>query len=94
MSSNNILGVFIGTGVSTSSKYSRGYYNVSVWGNFVGTIQLQRSFDGVTWLVAKELSAASEGYGYEAEDKVLYRFECTAYTSGSINYRMGMRNAN
>lgn len=65
---------------------------------YVGTIQLERSFDGGnTWIVANiggsgALAQYSTGtpvsltFG-EPEKNVLYRLNCTAYTSGTINYR-------
>ena len=70
--------------------------NVSIWGTFSASVRLERSFDGgTTWL---PLTAA--GYSMyawtapasetleEVEANVLYRFDCTAYTSGTINYRL------
>ena len=67
-----------------------------VW---TGTIQLERSFDGgLTWLVCNiggsgALAVWSAGtplsltFG-EPEKNVLYRLNCTAYTSGPIYYRL------
>lgn len=71
-------------------------FNVSGWGTFVGTVQLQRSFDsGVTWLPQTLLGAATNSWTApfsekitETESGVLYRLACTAYTSGTINYRI------
>jgi hypothetical protein len=71
-------------------------FNVSLWGTFVATVQLERSFDnGTTWLpltangtqVMKWTAPASESTG-ETEAGVLYRLNCTAYTSGTVNYRL------
>lgn len=65
---------------------------------YVGTVQMERSFDGGnTWVVANiggsgALAQYSAGtpvsltFG-EPEKQVLYRLNCTAYTSGTINYR-------
>lgn len=71
-------------------------FNVSVWGTFVGTIQLERSFDGgTTWLPIT--SAGSAAFKYtapaseqqtEPEAAARYRMNCTTYTSGTINYRL------
>jgi hypothetical protein len=74
----------------------RGRFNVSIWGDFDGTVQFQRTFDGgATWLACSkpDLSRAdfSETVSFvveETEDNVDYRLICTAYTSGTINYRM------
>ena len=65
---------------------------------FAATVQLERSFDGgSTWIVcnAGSLGALAQWtagpvsltFG-EPEKNVLYRFNCTAYTSGTINYRI------
>lgn len=87
-----LVGSFNATGATDFIYLSKSYYNLSVWGTFVGTVQLQRSFDdGVTWLVAKEVSEPYEGVGLEAEFKVRYRMQCTAFTSGVINFRVGTR---
>lgn len=67
--------------------------------NFVGTVQLERSFDaGATWLVCNVgsggfLAQWNAGtpvnltFG-EPEKNVLYRLNCVAYTSGTISYRI------
>jgi hypothetical protein len=67
--------------------------------NYVGTIQLERSFDGgATWIVANiggsgtlaqwtAGTPVSLSFG-EPEKQTLYRLNCTAYTSGTINYRI------
>ncbi len=66
--------------------------------SFVATIQIERSFDGgQTWLpcniggngVLAQYTAGtpvSLTFG-EPEREVLYRLNCLAYTSGTINYR-------
>ena len=66
---------------------------------YVGTVQIERSFDGgKTWLVCNiggggTLAQFAAGtpvsitFG-EPEKNVLYRLNCTAYTSGTINYRV------
>ena len=65
---------------------------------WVGTVQVEKSFDGgATWLVdntnvAGTLAQFAAGtpvcYQFtEAERNVLRRANCTAYTSGVINYR-------
>ena len=71
---------------------------------FVGTVNIERSFDGAnTWLPcnvggAGTLSQFSAGtvvnvaFG-EPEKGVYYRVNCVAYTSGTINYRMSTNGA-
>ena len=73
-----------------------GKFNVSLWGTFVATAQLERSFDGgTTWLpctdnsgTVQTWSAAMTIVAEEPESGVLYRLNCTAYTSGTVNYRV------
>jgi len=71
-------------------------FNITTRGTFVGTFQLERSFDGGTnwhpltaagnplyvWTAPESESAQEDQFG------VLYRLDCTAYTSGTINYRI------
>lgn len=89
-------GTFTGTGQSAAVVVQPNGFNVSEWGTFAATVQLERSFDnGVTWLPVTangtqlELFTApvSENWA-ETEAGVLYRLNCTAYTSGTVNYRI------
>lgn len=72
----------------------------AVW---AGSVQLERSFDGgATWLVCGvggggvgAIYAGADLAGQpvsivasEPERQVLYRLNCTTYTSGTINYRI------
>jgi hypothetical protein len=94
-----VSGVFSAVGQSELFHALGGHtFNVSGWGSFSGSVQLERSFDkGVTWLYLTAAgtqiyiwqSAFSES-AEEHEYNVLYRFNCTALTSGQINYRMSM----
>ena len=71
-------------------------FNISLWGTFVATIQLERSFDGgTTWLPLTamgnqiyQFSAPCSETCVETEAGVLYRWNCTAYTSGTVNHRI------
>lgn len=72
-------------------------FNIAIWGTFVATLQLEKSFDGgTTWLpVSKDSSGSVATYTsavnlgiYEPEKDVLYSWNCTAYTSGTVNYRI------
>jgi hypothetical protein len=81
---------FTATGQSAVNNALRGDYNASVWGTFVGTVVLERSFDGgTTWLSVKSVTAPTEVAGVEAENGVSYRFNVSAYTSGTIDVRFG-----
>lgn len=75
----------------------KGPFNISLWGTFVATVRVARSFDGgTTWLpVAKNVDGDEASYDepvslsvFEAEHNVLYSVECTAFTSGTVNYRI------
>ena len=70
---------------------------------WVGVVQLERSFDGGSTYFVCGVGGAGQGAIYnggllagqsisvvfaEPEKGVLYRLNCTAYTSGSINYRL------
>lgn len=73
-----------------------GRINVTVWGTFSATVQIERSFDGSTWhAVSKDVDGTAASYtaGFslvvaEPELGVRYRINCTAFTSGTINYRI------
>lgn len=69
-------------------------------GSWNASVQIERSFDGgTTWVVAGVGGTGTQAvYStnnqdvsvelYEPERGVLYRLDCTAYTSGTINYRI------
>lgn len=70
-------------------------------GAWNGTVQLERSFDGgTTWIVCGAGGTGQQAIyttatgadvsvtGSEPELGVAYRLRCTAYVSGTINYRM------
>lgn len=72
-------------------------FNFALWGTFVGTARLEKSFDGgATWLpccedntgTAAAYTAPVNLSGFEPEYGVLYRWNCTDYTSGTVNYRI------
>lgn len=91
---------FAATGQSGSFRL-RGKGNILIYGG-AATVKVERTFDsGTTWkvvsrdLVGNEASyttssaaAAVNTWLEEPEDGVLYRFNCTAYTSGSVVCRM------
>jgi hypothetical protein len=72
-------------------------FNVSVWGTFVGTVVLERSFDsGANYIpvlryctnTAVSYTAPSSEVLPEPEGGVIHRLRCSAYTSGTINWRL------
>lgn len=98
----SVTGTLTATGQSGSlspaaglSKIDSAPFNVSLWGTFVATVQLERSFDGgTTWLPLTALGSSlaftapcSEVFE-ETEEGVAYRLNCTAFTSGTVNYRL------
>lgn len=80
-----------------------GYFTISLKATaFSGTVVVERSFDnGTTWyqvcipetatLLSLVLSGAvSQSFNlYEPEDDVIYRVRVSAFTSGSLDVRIG-----
>ena len=91
-----VTGTFAATGQSASVAPVTGRaFNVSLWGTFSATIRLERSFDGSNWLpltangtVLESFTGACSDQWQEDEVGVQYRLNCTAYTSGTVNYRI------
>lgn len=95
----NVTGTFTGTGQSAAfhpmvADLPYASFNMSLWGTFAGTVQLERSFDGATWLPLTERGSSITFTGpcseifEEPEPSAQYRLNCTSYTSGTINYRL------
>ena len=90
---------FIGTGQSPA-VHVEGRFNLSIYGSGNGTVQIERSFDGgTTWIpLSKDFDGNIAAYNPntneisliadEPESGMLYRFNCTAHTSGTINTRI------
>ena len=99
---SKVTGTFSATGAGDSIKVDRynGNFNISLQNFGVATVVLQRSFDRhsvdddatATWedVTDGSFNADVSKSGYEPEDKVYYRFNCTAWTSGDIDYHIGM----
>lgn len=92
-----ISGTFAATGQSTAFvPFAGRAANISIWGTFVASLQLKRSFDGGTTLLpltaaGTTLYAWSSPISESFEDDeagVQYYLVCTAYTSGTVNYRI------
>lgn len=87
MASVNLSGSFTSTGQSDEVRVS-GWFNLSISGTWSATVVVERSFDeGSTWVSVESFTSNAEKRGYETED-VLYRLNCTAYTSGTVSYRI------
>lgn len=74
-----------------------GWFNFTVYGTFSGTVVLEKSFDGgVTWVgtqipfttTAVSTTTVKSFQVFEPERGVLYRSNCTAYSSGTANTRI------
>ena len=92
-----VTGSFTAVGQSeTLAPHAGRGFNVSLWGAFAGAVRLERSFDaGTTWLPISAAgtplytwTAPASESAQEDEAGVLYRLNCTAYTSGTITYRL------
>jgi len=92
-----VSAAFVFYGAFNTCIYGSGGPN----GPWVGSVQIERSFDaGATWIICgvggggQQAVYTSTGAGDvsivvgEPEKGVAYRLHCTAYTSGTINYRM------
>lgn len=83
----SITETFTGTGAGSESiqvTYD-GNFTISVSGIGTATIALQRSLDsGTSWKTVESYTADTEKNGYEPDPSALYRFNCTAWTSGTV----------
>lgn len=84
---------------SPAKRDQNGAFNIALTGTAVATVQLEKSFDGgTTWcaiyaggIQLKQWSYSSGNFAEtatESEAGVLYRLNCTAFTSGSLAYRL------
>ena len=85
-----------------ASRSTTNPFNIVLNGTAVATVQLERSFDnGVTWVTINAGGSPLYQWNYntaslanfseqaeETEQGVFYRLNCTAYTSGTVNYRI------
>ena len=91
-----IAGSFAGTGASAAVAVA-GRFNINLAGFGSATVKVERSFDdGSNWHVASRDAAGAEAaytanaslVADEPETGVLYRLNCTAFSSGPIAYRI------
>ena len=84
-----ISGELAATGTSEGTIELAKDFSLSLRGTWVGTVLVERSFDdGVEWGTVESFTENTEKWGYEPEG-ALYRVRCSAYTSGTILYRLG-----
>ena len=80
-----LLGSFTGTGNDGAFISFLGPFNFAAWGGS-GTIVLEASFDGgTTWI---GVPANDSGTVISVATGVMYRARCSAFTSGTVNYRI------
>lgn len=68
-----------------------GYFNISISGNWVATVTVQRSFDkGSTWFDVDAWETNAQEYGFEAERGVQYRagVKTGDYNGGTVVLRL------
>jgi hypothetical protein len=89
-----VSGTLTSTGAGDRTGVS-GAFNASLTGTFAATLRLERSFDGgATYEPLTALGTAITFTGpcsetfEEPEADVRYRWNCTSYTSGTIQYRI------
>lgn len=103
-----LSGQFSAPGVSKAFP-CYGAFNVVAYGSggpngsWTGSVQLERSFDGgTTWIVAS-VAGAQAVYATgkdvslmvtEIEKGVAYRWDCTALSVGTLNYRFSTNGLN
>jgi len=86
-----VTGQFTQTGVSASFTPIPGRgFNVTIWGNWQGALQLNRSFDGgTTWIPVDTSLIQNVSKVYvEPEAGVMYQLDCTGFVNGPVNYRI------
>jgi len=97
MAAAKATGTFGGTANGNVANVDRGPIALDIWNVFVGTVVLERSIDaGVTWIpVNYNYSATPISFTAPASamienvESCQYRWRCSAYTSGTISYRIG-----
>jgi hypothetical protein len=83
----SIEGTITGTGTTSATTLS-GIFNLSLTGFGTATVVLQRSTDGgITWGAVESFTADAEKTG-ESAGSCKYRLNCSAYTSGTIKYKL------
>lgn len=98
MADGVVTGTFAATGQSSAICFGPDGNggNVSIFGTFSATLALQRSFDGgTTWINVTDAYGTALPYTApatfrvdEPERGVIYRLNCSAYTSGTVSYRL------
>jgi len=97
LNTGNITGTLT-SATNTASVPIGGKFTLSISGFGTASVNLERSFDGTNWKVVDTFTGNTEKNGEEwatgldangNRTKVLYRLNCTSYTSGTIAYYLG-----
>jgi hypothetical protein len=85
----SVSGTFAATGTSAAQNHSGGgLLGLSISGTFVGTIKLER-YMGAAWHTIETYTSITEKNVSTASASILYRLNCSAYTSGTVTYYLG-----
>jgi len=81
---SSVSKTFTAVEASDSIFVTKSNFTISLSGFGVASVVLQRKIDGSNWRTVETFTEDSEMNGYEPSSNAEYRFNCTAYTSGSI----------
>jgi hypothetical protein len=81
MAQKRLKHVFTATGNSDNLHF-QGYFSLSLSGFGAGTVKVQRKVNG-QWKDVDSYTANAEDEGFDGAGHE-YRFNCSAYTSGSL----------
>lgn len=97
---NAVVSGTIGSATHGDPFTALGPFNVTVWGTFVATWGVQKCFDGgTTWIPFVNYALLTPPDGplsiiiSEPEAGVAYRVNVSAYTSGTLSYRLSTTGA-
>jgi hypothetical protein len=83
----SLNGSFGATGQSATQTHNGGILALSLSGTFVATVVLERSFNnGATWHTLETYTSANEVNIEAASPAIVFRLNCTSYSSGTVNY--------
>lgn len=90
----DLTGSFTAAGQGAAVDFT-GRFNITLWGSFVATVQIERSFDGAIWHPCTFSDGSANAWtaplsitADEPEAGVRYRLVCVSHTSGTVNYRV------
>lgn len=90
LSSSRVIaqGTFTATGTSSVIEVGKAPFYIELWGTFTATVNLEKSNDGTNWRTKKSYTAADEEIYDNVDQRSLFRLNCAAFTSGTVNYRI------